>query len=53
MNRPSRSAGRLIEGVIPTIGVARTYQRRWLRVDLVAGITMFAVLVPQEWPTVN
>ena len=29
------------------VQVARTYQRRWLRADLFAGVTIFALLVPQ------
>ncbi len=37
----------LIETVIPGIRLARTYQRRWLRTDLIAGVTIFAILVPQ------
>ncbi|HEY6412013.1 MAG TPA: SulP family inorganic anion transporter, partial [Ktedonobacteraceae bacterium] len=37
----------LLEAVIPGIKLARTYQLRWLRADLLAGATMFAVLVPQ------
>jgi len=32
---------------VPGVGVARTYQRRWLRSDLVAGIVLAAILVPQ------
>jgi MFS superfamily sulfate permease-like transporter len=47
MNKPEHGTGRLIERVIPGIGVARTYQRRWLRADLIAGVTIFAMLVPQ------
>lgn len=46
-NKPSNGAmRRLIERVIPGIGVASTYQRRWLRSDLVAGITIFAAWLP-------
>jgi sulfate permease, SulP family len=37
----------VIETVIPGMRLARTYQRRWLRTDLIAGVTIFAVLVPQ------
>jgi high affinity sulfate transporter 1 len=32
---------------IPGIGAARTYQRSWLRFDLVAGLVLAAILVPQ------
>lgn len=33
--------------VLPGLGVARGYQRRWLRWDALAGITVAAYLVPQ------
>jgi high affinity sulfate transporter 1 len=33
--------------VIPGLAVLRGYQRRWLRGDLVAGVTVAAYLVPQ------
>ncbi len=36
-----------IEKAIPGIRVARTYERHWLLVDLFAGVTIFAMLVPQ------
>jgi high affinity sulfate transporter 1 len=36
-----------IEQVAPGVEVARTYQRRWLRADLVAGLVLAAILVPQ------
>ena len=32
---------------MPGVRVARTYERRWLRPDLVAGIVLAAILVPQ------
>jgi len=38
---------RVIETIIPGVRMIRTYQRRWLLADLVAGITIFAMLVPQ------
>ncbi|HEY6407869.1 MAG TPA: sulfate permease [Ktedonobacteraceae bacterium] len=38
---------RRIETVIPGVRVARTYQRSWLRFDLIAGATIFAILIPQ------
>ena len=37
----------VIETVIPGVRMVRTYQWRWLRADLVAGVTIFAMLVPQ------
>jgi sulfate permease, SulP family len=45
--KPIQGALRLNEVVIPAIRVARTILRRWLRADLVAGVTTFAMLVPQ------
>lgn len=47
MKKSTHKAMRLIEMVIPGIGVARSYQRRWLWADLSAGLTIFAMLVPQ------
>ena len=41
------SAQQWIETVMPGLQVARTYQRRWLRADVFAGVTIFALLVPQ------
>ena len=32
---------------MPGIGALRTYQREWLRPDLVAGVVLAAILVPQ------
>jgi high affinity sulfate transporter 1 len=36
-----------IERVVPGIRALRTYERSWLRPDLVAGIVLAAILVPQ------
>jgi high affinity sulfate transporter 1 len=36
-----------IERWMPGVGAARGYQRRWLRHDLVAGLVLAAILVPQ------
>lgn len=36
-----------VERVVPGLVALRTYQRRWLRSDLVAGIVLAAILVPQ------
>ena len=41
-----RSTPRL-ERWVPGVRVARTYDRSWLRSDLVAGIVLAAILVPQ------
>ena len=42
-----RSVLRSLERVMPGLQVARTYQWRWLRADVFAGLTIFALLVPQ------
>ena len=43
------SDGRLtaVEGYVPGLASLRAYERRWLRSDLVAGIVLAAILVPQ------
>jgi sulfate permease, SulP family len=38
---------RVIETVIPGVRVIRTYHRRWLHADVVAGVTIFAMLMQQ------
>ena len=47
MKKSTESALRFIETVIPGLRIARTYRRSWLRADLFAGVTIFAMLVPQ------
>ena len=40
----------MLEGIVPRVPLfasLRGYQRRWLRPDLIAGLTLWAVLVPQ------
>ena len=37
----------MAERWVPGIRVARTYRRSWLRADLVAGVVLAAILVPQ------
>ena len=39
---PGRIAAR-----IPAIGLVRTYERSWLRPDVLAAVTVWALLVPQ------
>jgi high affinity sulfate transporter 1 len=34
--------------LVPIVGWARTYDRRWLRADLVAGVTVSALIVPKN-----
>jgi high affinity sulfate transporter 1 len=36
-----------VEKAVPGVAAARTYERQWLRPDLVAGIVLAAILVPQ------
>jgi len=47
VKRSRRCTLRLLKTVMPGLQVARTYQRRWLGADLFAGLTIFALLVPQ------
>ena len=37
----------LAERILPGVRAARTYQRAWLRADLIAGVVLAAILVPQ------
>ena len=39
-----------VERYVPGVASLRTYERRWLRSDLVAGIVLAAILVPRAWP---
>ena len=34
--------------VVPLVGVLRTYQRQWLRGDLIAGIAVAALIIPKN-----
>jgi len=36
-----------VEHWVPGVGAFRTYERRWLRYDVVAGVVLAAILVPQ------
>jgi SulP family sulfate permease len=47
MKKSTHSALRYIEMIMPGFRIARTYQRQWLGADLFAGVTIFAMLVPQ------
>ena len=44
MTSPRR---RRVERWVPGVRVVRTYERRWLRPDIVAGIVLAAILIPQ------
>jgi high affinity sulfate transporter 1 len=39
---------RRITSLLPILGLIRTYDRRWLRGDLIAGITVAALIVPKN-----
>ena len=43
----STAGSRRVERWVPGVRVVRTYERRWLRPDLVAGMVLAAILVPQ------
>ncbi|MEI6450606.1 MAG: hypothetical protein WCP98_11755, partial [Actinomycetes bacterium] len=38
---------RRVERWVPGARVLRTYEKQWLRADLVAGVVLAAILVPQ------
>src|SRR4051812_9033898 len=40
-------AGDVVERWVPGVRAARAYQRPWLRSDLIAGLVLAAILVPQ------
>ncbi len=49
---PDRTRGTMARGAriqrwMPGVRAVRTYERRWLRKDLVAGVVLAAILVPQ------
>ena len=44
---PGTGVWRRVERFVPGVGVARHYERPWLRFDLVAGLVLAAILVPQ------
>src|SRR5204863_2477415 len=45
MSRPSSGLGAL--GRVPGVRALRRYERGWLRADVVAGVVLAAILVPQ------
>jgi SulP family sulfate permease len=47
MKKSIARALHFIEKAVPGLGVIRIYDRRWLWADLFAGVTIFAMLVPQ------
>src|SRR6478609_2319903 len=49
--RPLRSASmgaKPLLRLVPIVGVLRSYERRWLRGDLIAGVTVAALIVPKN-----
>jgi MFS superfamily sulfate permease-like transporter len=46
-DRVTSARRKQVERWVPGVRVARTYERRWLRPDLIAGIVLAAILVPQ------
>jgi high affinity sulfate transporter 1 len=44
---PDRRGSSTLERVVPGLAVARSYERRWLGPDVVAGLVLAAILVPQ------
>jgi sulfate permease, SulP family len=45
-SKPQPAAGRLSYNIFPALTWLRTYQPKWLRADLVAGVTLAAYLMP-------
>src|SRR6187455_659433 len=41
-------SGRLGPGLVPILGWLRSYDRRWLRGDLIAGMTVAALIIPKN-----
>ena len=48
MDRRAPGARRNGSGLVPILGWIRTYDRRWLRGDLIAGVTVAALIVPKN-----
>ncbi|GGI44254.1 SulP family sulfate permease [Agromyces flavus] len=42
------SRRRVLTGLLPILDWARSYDRRWLRGDLIAGVTVAALIVPKN-----
>lgn len=47
MDTSAGRSGAAVEHWVPGLAMVRTYQRPWLRPDLVAGVVLAAILVPQ------
>jgi SulP family sulfate permease len=48
MRRRAPGALRSASGLVPILGWIRTYDRQWLRGDLIAGVTVAALIVPKN-----
>lgn len=46
-NRREEGRGRGLQGWVPGVALLRSYDHAWLRFDLVAGLVLAAILVPQ------
>ena len=44
---PIKSGSEWLERAVPGVAAARRYERRWLRTDIVAGVVLATILVPQ------
>jgi SulP family sulfate permease len=44
----SSAPGRRGLGLVPLVGVLRSYDRRWLRGDVIAGIAVAALIIPKN-----
>jgi len=47
VDKPGRSAGAVLKSFIPILAWLPKYQRDWFRPDLVAALTLWALLVPE------
>jgi high affinity sulfate transporter 1 len=48
MTRDGSGTGRRRSNIVPIVGVLRSYDRSWLRGDLIAGVTVAALIVPKN-----
>jgi sulfate permease, SulP family len=48
MSEGAQRAGRRSRDLVPIVGWMRSYDRHWLRGDLVAGVTVAALIVPKN-----
>ncbi|HET7278345.1 MAG TPA: sulfate permease [Dermatophilaceae bacterium] len=45
---PATTPPGVLRGLVPIVGWLRSYDRRWLRGDLIAGVTVAALIVPKN-----